>query len=242
MAVVTVNRRVRAVTAVAAGLAAATGLWLPAPAARAVDGQIAQYTPSANEWWLANWQVQQQVWPLTEGADVTVAVVDTGVQASVPDLRGAVVPGGDMLGDPGNGETDFATFADGQGQDGHGTAVAVLLAGQGYGTGTVGIAPQAKIMPVHVSSSGAVNAGNVETLLAGIMFAAKHGASVITVSLGPAAPSATSCDPELQDAVSFALAHNVVVVAASGDVNVIGPGPVEPGILCGGPGGGRGGT
>ena len=71
--VVTMKRRIRTVTAGAAGLAAAAGLGLPAAAARAMTGQTAQYTPSANEWWLANWQAQQKVWPLTEGAGTTVA-------------------------------------------------------------------------------------------------------------------------------------------------------------------------
>ena len=47
--------------------------------------------PSPAEWWFNNWQVQQKVWPLTEGAGVTIAVLDTGVQASIPDLRGAVL-------------------------------------------------------------------------------------------------------------------------------------------------------
>lgn len=215
-------------TVVAAGLAAAAGLGLPAAAAQAMTGQIAQYTPSANEWWLANWQVQQKVWPLTAGAGVTVAVVDSGVQASVPDLRGAVAPGGDVLGDSGTGKTDLDTS-----EDGHGTAVAVLLAGQGYGTGTVGIAPQAKILPVAVSSPGASGPSTSETVAAGIMFAVRHGAAVINLSLGLDVLSAASCDPGLQDAVAYALTHNVVVIAGAGDVNITGPGPVQPASCAG---------
>ena len=151
----------------------------------------------------------------------------------VPDLRGAVAPGGDMLGDSGTGETDLDTS-----EDGHGTAVAVLLAGQGYGTGTVGIAPQAKILPVAVSSPGASGQDTSETVAAGIMFAVRHGAAVINLSLGLDVLSAASCDPGLQDAVAYALTHNVVVIAGAGDVNITGPGPVQPGILRGGPGGG----
>jgi len=230
-----VSRPVRGLAA-AAGLAAASALGTPAAAAAALAtrqagqhasaAQAAQYTPSPDEWWLSDWQVPQQVWPLTDGAGVTVGVVDSGVQASVPDLRGVVVPGGDMLGDPGAGETDFDTQS-----DGHGTAVAVLIAGQGYGTGTVGIAPGARILPVHAATPGV--AGDAETLAAGIEFAVNHGAQVINVSLGLAAPSATSCDPVLQDAVAWALEHNVVVVAAAGDTDVTGPGPVEPASCAG---------
>lgn len=194
--------------------------------APASAGQPGQYVPGADEWWLADWQVPQQVWPLTEGAGVTVGVVDTGVQASVPDLRGVVLPGGDMLGDPGDGETDFDAQT-----DGHGTAVAVLIAGQGYGTGTVGLAPAARILPVHAATPGA--AGDANIMAAGIEFAVDHGAQVINVSLGLRAPSASSCDPVLQDAVSYALTHNVVVVAAAGDTDVSGTGPFEPASCAG---------
>ena len=103
----------------------ATALAQPSSAAQALPARTAatgDYAPSASEWWLANWRVQQQVWPLTEGAGVTVAVVDSGVQASVPDLRGVVLRGGDVLGDRGNGDTDYDS-----GEDGHGTAVAIPI-------------------------------------------------------------------------------------------------------------------
>jgi subtilisin family serine protease len=131
-----------------------------------------------------------------------------------------------MLGDPGNGETDFDTQA-----DGHGTAVAVLIAGQGNGTGTVGIAPQARILPVHAATPGV--AGDAETMAAGIEFAVSHGAQVINISLGLPSPSAMSCEPVLQDAVAYALERDVVVVAAAGDTDVGGAGPVEPASCAG---------
>lgn len=227
---VRMRRRVRALALAMTGLAAAALPGLPAAPAQAVAGQVSAaapgYSPSPGEWWLADWQVPQQVWPLSQGAGVTVAVVDTGVQATIPDLRGVVVPGGDMLGDPGNGGTDFDAQV-----DGHGTAVAVLIAGQGRGTGTVGMAPQARILPVHVDTPGVT--GNTANLAAGIEFAASHGAAVINVSLGPAAPSATSCDPILQDAVAYALERGAVVIASAGDVDVSGSGPVEPASCAG---------
>lgn len=217
----------------------ATALALPSPAAQALSAQAGSaqalpartaatgnYTPSANEWWLANWRVKQQVWPLTEGAGVTVAVIDSGVQASVPDLRGVVLRGGDVLGDRGNGEIDYDS-----GEDGHGTAVAVLIAGQGYGTGTIGIAPKAKILPVHAAYPQITNVP--AAIAKGIEYAVNHGARVINVSLGEPVPSATSCDPVLQDAVAYALARGVVVVAGSGDINLDGSGPLEPASCAG---------
>src|ERR1700677_4088186 len=132
-------------TMAAAGLLAVTGVSLAGGTVQAAPAanSAAQLTPSGNEWWFSNWQVQQKVWPLTEGSGVTVAVLDTGVQANLPDLRGVVRPGLDLTGSGTRGEVDFDYS-----QDGHGTAVSVLIAGQGYGTGTVGIAPEARILPV----------------------------------------------------------------------------------------------
>lgn len=203
-----VARRSRGLAVAAAGLATVLGLALPAAAAQAATG----YAPSSSEWWMTDWQVPQQVWPLTEGAGVTVGVLDTGVQASVPDLQGVVLRGADTLGDSGHGDRDFLTS-----QDGHGTGVAALIAGQGRDGGPVGIAPRAKILPVHVNYPG----GDAQSVGAGIKYAVQHGAGVITISVeAEQSPSPTTCYPNIQDAVAYALAHNVVVVAASGDVNI----------------------
>jgi type VII secretion-associated serine protease mycosin len=216
-----VTRCSRRLAAAAAGLAAACALALPAAAAHAA---VSSYTPSSNEWWMAQWSVPQKVWPQTQGAGVTVGVVDSGVQANLPDLRGVVLPGGDMLGDSGNGERDYAP------NDGHGTAVAVLIASQGTGTGIVGIAPQAKILPVHSLYPGT---SDTAPIAQGIKYAVDHGAKVINVSIGTPVESATSCEPAEQDAVAYALAHNVVVVAASGDTNRGATAGTEPATCAG---------
>jgi type VII secretion-associated serine protease mycosin len=228
MVVAIVSRRIRTVTVVAAGLVAAAGLWLPAVAAQAVTGQAVQYTPGANEWWLANWQVRQEVWPLTEGEGVTVAVVDTGVQASVPDLREAVLPGLDISGHHTNGETDFA-----EGVDGHGTAVAVMIAGRGLGTGTIGIAPSARILPVALPTAPLGVDVDGADLAQVLRSAVDHGAQVINMSFGGAVASASACDPTEQAAIAYALIRNVVIVAASGNANTGGPGPVDPASCAG---------
>ena len=210
----------------AAGLLAVCGLLLFAGTARAAPAGRAGtlLTPGPAEWWFAGWQVQRKVWPLTEGAGITVAEVESGVQASVPDLRGVVLPGANLTGSGGNGDTDIQV-----GEDGHGTAMAVVIAGQGTGTGTVGIAPRARILPVIVGGSGPAS---VPTAAAGIRYAVSHGARVIDLPFGIGKTSPTACDPVLQAAVAYALGHDVVLVASSGNASLY-AGPAEPASCAG---------
>jgi subtilisin family serine protease len=168
--------------------------------------------------------VQRKVWPLTEGAGVTVAEVESGVQASIPDLRGVVLPGANLTGSGGNGDTDIQV-----GEDGHGTAMAVVIAGKGTGTGTVGIAPRARILPVIVGGSGPAS---VRTAAAGIRYAVSHGAQIINLPFGIGRTSAATCDPVLQAAVAYALGHDVVLVASSGNASLY-AGPDEPASCAG---------
>ena len=219
------RRRLLSVAA-SAGLLATCGLSLSAGPARAEAGGQAQtgLTPGPAEWWLAGWHVQRKVWPLTEGAGVTVAEVESGVQAGIADLRGVVLPGANLTGTGGNGDTDIQV-----GEDGHGTAMAVVIAGQGTGTGTVGIAPKARILPVIVGGSGPAS---VATAAAGIRYAASHGAQVIDLPFGIGKGSAEGCDPVLQAAVAYALAHDAVLVASSGNASLY-VGPDEPASCAG---------
>jgi subtilisin family serine protease len=219
------RRRLLSVAA-SAGLLATCGLLLSAGPARAEAGGLAQtgLTPGPAEWWLAGWQVQRKAWPLTEGAGVTVAEVGSGVQAAVADLRGVVLPGANLTGTGGNGDTDIQV-----GEDGHGTAMAVVIAGQGAGTGTVGIAPGARILPVIVGGSGPAS---VQIAAAGIRYAVSHGAQVINLPFGIGRTSPAGCDPVLQAAVAYALGHDVVVVASSGNASLY-AGPDEPASCAG---------
>ncbi|HEX3310374.1 MAG TPA: hypothetical protein VHS32_29320, partial [Streptosporangiaceae bacterium] len=110
----TARRRLLSGAAVA-GLLTTCGLALSAGPARAEPGVRAPFelTPGPAEWWLAAWQVQRTVWPLTEGAGVTVGEVESGVQAGLLDLRGVVLPGANLTGTGGNGDTDIQVGEDG---------------------------------------------------------------------------------------------------------------------------------
>ena len=204
------------------GVAAAAPAWSAQGAAPGNAGL--RLVPRAGEWWLTTWKMVPRVWPLSEGASVTVAVLGTGVQASVPDLRGVVLPGGDLTGRHSNGETDF---------NGSGTMMAVLIAGQGSGTGMIGMAPKAKILPVAVNAGAADGISDPATTAAGIIYAANHGARVIDVAQEYPSASASGCDAAEQAAVSYALARDIVVVAAAGDTNLIAGAPAEPASCAG---------
>ena len=165
-----------------AGVTGATGL-VGAPADAA-----ALPKPRSEEWWFVAWDIQNRVWQLTQGQGVTVAVVDSGVNARLPELRNVVLPGADARhGGTSNGWTDFDKTG------GHGTGMAGLIAGQGGPSGMVGIAPRAKILPI-------VTDGLVTSIAQGIRDAADRGAQVINVSQASPYPggcpvSAQTCCP-----------------------------------------------
>jgi type VII secretion-associated serine protease mycosin len=160
---------------------------------------VAAPRPLSSQWWFTTWGIQDRLWPITQGKGVTVAVLDTGVQADIPDLSGAVLPGKNMT----DGNDDARVDKDPN--FGHGTVMASLIAARGTGTGFVGVAPAAKILPVRTKS--------FDSMVSGIRYAADHGAKVINISQGATA----SCIPSLQQAVSYAIERDVVVVAAAGD-------------------------
>ncbi|MET9658180.1 type VII secretion-associated serine protease mycosin [Streptomyces sp. NPDC006510] len=159
-----------------------------------------------------------QAWRTTKGRGITVAVVDTGVDGSLPDLAGQVLPGKDMIGfGARRGDRSWAR---------HGTAMAGIIAGHGHGTGrddgVLGIAPEAKILPVRVilEASDPARAKARESrgtaLADGIRWAADHGADVINLSLGDDSKSAHP-EPGEDAAVQYALKKGAVVVASAGN-------------------------
>jgi type VII secretion-associated serine protease mycosin len=186
--------------------------------------------PLSDEWWFSAWGVEKDVWPLTRGAGVTVAVLDSGVNASLPELSGVVLKGSDTTGRKSDGRKDFDD-KDG----GHGTGLSALIAGQGGGsTGFVGIAPEAKILPINVNSRPSDPVGLYEAIAAGIRFAVNHNAKVINISLGITSGAMPNhCESGIQDAISYAIDHDVMVVASSGNEGNKSNWPDLPGSCAG---------
>ena len=146
-------------------------------------------------------------WSLDTGsASTIVAVLDTGVDRNHEDL-GAFAPGYDFV----NGDDRPAD------DNGHGTAVAGIIAAQGGNDkGTAGVCWKCTIMPIKVLDANA--SGSWSDVAAGVIWATNHGARVINMSFG--LPSGSR---SVAAAVSYAESHSVVVVASAGNENSSAP-------------------
>lgn len=141
-----------------------------------------------------------RVWPLTRGEGVTVAVIDTGVDAKATPLEGRVLPGVDIVG--GGGRADDDCF-------GHGTFVAGIIGAERLvGTGVHGIAPDVKILPVRQANDS--SDGTASGMAAGIVAAVDGGADVVNISASSFFPTKA-----LEDAVKYAAANDVLIVTAA---------------------------
>ena len=155
------------------------------------------------------------------GQGVVVAVVDTGVQFSHPDLNSQIYInageiGGNGIDDDHNGYVDDTSGWDFYSNDnyaddgnGHGTHVAGIIAAAANGFGATGVAPGAKIMPIRVLGSD--GSGSTNSVAAGIRYAVDNGADIINLSLGGPLSSV------IQTAIQYAQQRNVLVVSAAGN-------------------------
>jgi len=152
-----------------------------------------------SEWHLARIQTPQ-AWNLTTGSPaVEIAVVDTGVYSSHPDLAANLTPGWNFVN----------SSADTSDQLGHGTAVAGTIAAAGNnGIGVAGVTWQSRIMPLVVVDENDLAA--YSDIAEAIQYAADHGVRVINISIGGSSPSAT-----LQSAVDYAWSKGALLFASA---------------------------
>lgn len=205
----------------------ALAVLLPAPAAAAPG------PPMAPQWWFDTWKVHSLWASGADGRGITVAVIDSGVQADIPELRGKVLPGADFIGNGSDGRTDYDNDA-----FSHGTAMASLIAARRGFAGIEGLAPAAKILPVAVPLVSVVRRGEPpkNSTAKAIRHAADHGARIISMSLGGPrfeTRHPLPCPQETQDAVLHALGKGALVVAASGNSGEDGNPVEEPGVCLG---------
>ncbi|TDC31567.1 type VII secretion-associated serine protease mycosin [Micromonospora sp. 15K316] len=192
-------------TAVAENRRAAPGCATPPAPGGTVTG-----TP-----WAQQRYAPERLAPLATGAGVTVAVIDSGVDQAHRQLAGRVLDGTDLLDPGGDGSRDCA---------GHGTGVAsIIAAAPRAGVAFRGLAPGARILPVRVSEQQVV-AGresgrtvSAAEFARAIRWAVDHGAEVLNLSV-----VLYTDHPAVRSAVGYALARDVVLVAAAGNLHEAG--------------------
>lgn len=222
--------------AVAAPTASPTPITLtPAEAAVLGKDDVRQH-----EYWLTDYRIVD-AWKQSTGSGVTVAVIDTGVDGTHPDLVDNVLEGYDASGEGSpNGWQGLGV------EPMHGTEVASLIAGHGHNVsgipkiagqpgkpaGVIGVAPDAKILPISLNMVSNAEKSIDEQIPAAVRYAVDHGAQVINLSIGS---NKTTWPKSWDDAFAYAEEKGVVVVASAGNrgsgITQVGAPATIPGVL-----------
>jgi subtilisin family serine protease len=184
---------------------------------RRVSALSLQARAETQDWGLgANGVRVAAAWQVTKGKGVKVAILDTGVDANHPELKGRVTLAKDFTGSP-TGAADV---------QGHGTHCAGIVGMAENGAGYVGVAPEVEIISGKVLDDN--GSGDFAWLKAGIDWAVEQKADVISMSLG-SGPTSTPPDqffPDLRASIKKAVDAGIIVVAAAGNE---GPSPSTTG-------------
>jgi hypothetical protein len=167
--------------------------------------------------WTQQLLAPDRVWPMATGRGIRIALLGSGVDAGHQQLAGRVEPGIDVLAGGGRADSDCL---------GSGTQAAGVIAGsRDTPAGFTGFAPDALIVPVRVTTAGLQynQAVAPDALAAGVRAATQAGVDVIDVTVATYVD-----DAGLRTAVADALAANIVVVAAVGDVGAQGGASAAP--------------
>ncbi|MGY0057982.1 S8 family serine peptidase [Streptomyces sp. LZ34] len=169
----------------------------------------------SRQWYLSSMKANQ-IWKVSRGQGIKVAVIDTGVNTSLPELNGQVLTGRDA-----SAQED---------SDGHGTNMAALIAGTGSGGGIQGLAPGVKILPVKVAVDPKSDSAD-SALSKAIRYAASRNAQVINISMSSTGASNQYSETRL--AVEYALKRGSLVLAGSGNDGDKGNFPSYPAAIPG---------
>lgn len=149
-------------------------------------------------WEITKFNIKDQ-WKYSKGEGVTVAVIDTGCDLYHDDLKDNLIQGKNFLEnkDPIDG-------------NGHGSHVSGTIAAIDNGVGMVGVAPETKIMPLKALNDDGL--GDSRAIAEAVVWAADHGADLITMSLGSASPH-----EGIKQSIDYACSKKVVVFCAAGN-------------------------
>ena len=176
--------------------------------------RVVQATATANDPYLGSeWHLTQvgatSAWDTTQGAGVTIAILDSGINVNHPDLVSRLVPGYNFY----NNNTDLTDVC------GHGTAVAgVAAASTNNATGVAGVAGAARLMPIRVAFSDSTTGGCTayySTIASGLTYAADNGARVANISYGGVAGSST-----IMSAAKYMKSKGGLVFVSAGNSNI----------------------
>jgi len=162
--------------------------------------------PLGGDLWNLDMIGAPEVWAATNngpgatGKNVTIAVVDTGIDYNHQEFKGRIGAGYDFV--------DGDSIA--EDTNGHGTHIAGTIAAANDGRGITGVAPDATVMPIRVLDEN--GAGSLSNLIRGVRWATDNGADVINLSLG-----GTSYSQAMADAIRHASERGTVVVMAAGN-------------------------
>lgn len=145
----------------------------------------------------------EKAWDYSQGDGIVVAIVDTGCDLSHEDLKNNLIDGYNFV--------DNNHYP--QDVNGHGTHVAGTIAASNNTVGMVGVAPNTKIMPLKALSDN--GSGSNQDVAAAVIWAADHGAHLITMSLGSEYPF-----PPLEQAIDYATKKGCIVFCAAGNSGV----------------------
>lgn len=176
---------------------------------RTITNLSGSFVPSdtlfQQQWSMVKGNVQG-AWDMgATGLGVTVAIIDTGVELNHPDLRNNLVPGYNAI-------TGSETPGENQDNNGHGTHVSGIAAAERNNVGIVGVAYQAKIMPIKAMDS--LGEGYDDVIAAGIVWAADHGAKIINLSLGSEKGEYSDI---MRQSIAYANNKGCLLIAAAGN-------------------------